>query len=85
MPRAPHSYIRIIVALYMWFCDHLEWLGGWVVGRLPLFFGVWFGFVGVRFLFTYVCIFFCHRKEKNVCCSPHGSPFVEQVAVASLF
>jgi hypothetical protein len=47
MPRAPHSYIRIIVALYMWFCDHLEWLGSWAGGRAAIFlFGAWFGVGG---------------------------------------
>jgi hypothetical protein len=30
MPRRVGSYIRIIVSLYMWFCDHSEWWAVWL-------------------------------------------------------
>jgi hypothetical protein len=33
MPRTPPCYIRIMLSLYMWFCDHSEWWAVWLLKR----------------------------------------------------
>jgi hypothetical protein len=46
VPRRVGSYIRIRVALYMWFCDHSEWWSVWLwVDAAPPW-EVGFGLVG---------------------------------------
>jgi hypothetical protein len=59
MPQRPPIQIHIRVALYMWFCDHSEWWGVWIMGGVSHLcfdlcgwstgcspFGAWFDLVG---------------------------------------
>jgi hypothetical protein len=64
VPRRPRPYIRIITSLYMWFCDHSQWWGVWLVvsdwghcwwsSAPPSEEGLTFRVV--KWIFTYVCV-----------------------------
>jgi hypothetical protein len=98
MPRRVGSYIRIIVSLYMWFCDHSEWWGVWLLwrwcgvtrvtrvtvgGRCCSTLGGGFGVVGGRVdIHIRVCI---SPEGLGMCVAPPTVRSLEQVSVASFF
>ena len=67
-----------MLSLYVWFCDHCEWLVVWVCcSTLGGGFDLWGGQVDIHIR---VCI---SPEGLGMCSSsPHGSLIGEQVAVA---
>lgn len=67
MPRQPPVWMYVMLFLYMWFCDHSEWWGVWVVGQLaapPLEhgLGLW-----CQIFYSHTCVYFSATgKRKNV-------------------
>jgi hypothetical protein len=68
VPRRVGSYIRIILSLGVWFCDHSEWWGVWwlwrwcgvtkvtVGGHAAPPWEEGLGLLVVELIFTYVCV-----------------------------
>jgi hypothetical protein len=81
MPRQPGVWMYVMLFVDMWFCDHSEWWGVWVIcSTLEGGFALWGGRVDIHIR---VCISL--PVTKGCVLLPPRFALCEQVAVASFF